>query len=643
MANEKEVKTEKAFKFYGDFKAATGDDKKCRIKGYASTFGNTDRYGDIISPVAFDASIKEYMTNPVLLINHDNNTKAVLGHVEVLKIDEKGLYIEAVLTEAPDNASDIIKIKEGSLKAFSIGGYFDYIENVITKVRLYEISVVAIPANQAALFEVKSLEILTAELKKGVDKNQAQKMLESIDSQVLTDAEKIEAKKVLTEYISAENKNKGVTKMTDAEKALKDLQEKNAALEKENAEIRAKEAVKIFGPEDLKAALGTSFKDFAASLSGEMKTLILDVKDRATKKYEMPLNVDGQVKKFTGTYKTKEDLTKTDKQLLDLLLDRKGMSDGGSATGSEFIPSELAAELIDLMRIPETLPSIFFDIPMPTPVYALPINASNPTWNKEAENAGDAGARYTPSNIGTGKVTLTAVKLTCRVPASEEFNEDSIIPVIDWFKAMIAVSAVEAMSQAILDGDTTSSHQDSDVTASTDIRKAWKGLRVLALAIAGLKVDLSTFSTANVRSLRKAMGKYGVNPSQLAWIAGPSVFNQLRGVTEATLVANFGAAATIVNGNLVAFDGIQVITSGQVREDLNASGVYDGSTKTKTYLQLVNKTRFIIGTKREMAMKVKEDLDDQVYVASSMRKAFSPVQTPSATVKSTAIGYNITA
>lgn len=631
MATElisKEIET-KEFKFFGDFKVSQKDDD-IEIKGYASTFGNIDRVGEIISPNAFDETIKEYMTNPILLTNHENNTKAVLGTVTKIEIDKKGLYIEAKLTKAEDVAPIIQKIKEGHIRAFSIGGIFEYQGNLISKVKLYEISVVAVPANQEALFTVKSFSDLESLITKGLEKNQALNLLESIKTnQVLNEDEKRKAEELLSNVL--DKKVKGEIKMgKTVEELEKELAEKQAEIEAQKkltqSPILTADGIKAM----ISETVGVSIKAFAE----EFKSSI-----RKEKKFEF----DAQTPygKMAFPYKTKENLSITDKQLLDILLDKKALSTGGTGTGAEFVPTELASELINMMRIPETVPSLFLDIPMPSNPYKLPIEVGDPTWYLTAENTTDTGARYTASNAGTGNVQLDAKKLACRIVASEELTEDSVIPIIDFIKFKIAASAVEALTESILDGDTAGTHQDNDVTAANDRRKSFDGLRKLSLAIAALKVDLSTFTTSNLRSMVKALGTYGVDPVKLAWIVGVSGYHKMRDLAEVITKDKFGEQATIVKGKLTEFDGIPVIVSGKVRQDLNASGVRDGVTTTKTYLLLVCKERFLIGTKREITLKVKEDLDDSQYVSGSIRKAFKSVQTPSASITTLAVGYNI--
>jgi hypothetical protein len=72
------------------------------------------------------------------------------------RVDDVGLWVKAQIT-APvaEWAKEAFqKIKDGVLKAFSIGGIFTRVKDAITAMDLMEISVVAIPAQPEALFAV---------------------------------------------------------------------------------------------------------------------------------------------------------------------------------------------------------------------------------------------------------------------------------------------------------------------------------------------------------------------------------------------------------------------------------------------------------------------------------------------------------
>lgn len=134
-----------------------------RISGYANNKHIADRYGDI--PTEYNRSyvyeLEEYRRNPVLLMDHDHDVSHMVGSVTNIFEDEKGLYFEA---EISNSDLPIIKharqlIKEGHLKTVSIGGVWLYedLQNPshLTLAKIFEISLVAVPADTYAVFEPK--------------------------------------------------------------------------------------------------------------------------------------------------------------------------------------------------------------------------------------------------------------------------------------------------------------------------------------------------------------------------------------------------------------------------------------------------------------------------------------------------------
>lgn len=135
-----------------------------RISGYANNKHIADRYGDI--PTEYNRSyvyeLEEYRRNPVLLMDHDHDVSHMVGSVTNIFEDEKGLYFEA---EISNSDLPIIKharqlIKEGHLKTVSIGGVWLYedLQNPshLTLAKIFEISLVAVPADTYAVFAPKT-------------------------------------------------------------------------------------------------------------------------------------------------------------------------------------------------------------------------------------------------------------------------------------------------------------------------------------------------------------------------------------------------------------------------------------------------------------------------------------------------------
>ena len=168
VAIEDEGKSTRRFSTRMDISAAPSDPvyegnriidyQNVVFKGYASTNEDVtkgDRIGDYLRRGAFRKTIKEFKKNPVMLIDHENSVKNIAGSYANMREDEKGLFVEGRISNAPDLATVRTLIAEGHLKTLSIGGMFYYEDDGkgINQVDLMEVSLVAIPMNPDARFE----------------------------------------------------------------------------------------------------------------------------------------------------------------------------------------------------------------------------------------------------------------------------------------------------------------------------------------------------------------------------------------------------------------------------------------------------------------------------------------------------------
>lgn len=149
------------FGFTFDKKAITvaDEDGDITIEGYASDF-EVDRQDEAFEPGAFDDGLKAFMdTNPVLLYHHKYDT--AVGHVEEAKIDDKGLWVKAIV-EKPEPGTPIAdiyrKVKSGTIRGFSVGGKFfrrmTEKGSRIFKCDMRELSITPMPVNPRTLFAV---------------------------------------------------------------------------------------------------------------------------------------------------------------------------------------------------------------------------------------------------------------------------------------------------------------------------------------------------------------------------------------------------------------------------------------------------------------------------------------------------------
>jgi len=320
----------------------------------------------------------------------------------------------------------------------------------------------------------------------------------------------------------------------------------------------------------------------------------------------------------------------------------------GAGYGSDWIPTGFSADLINRVYLELKVASLFPRIPMPNDPYKFPVKSAGATVYKLAESTTDTEATLiTPTNVATTNVTLTAQKIGCRVNFSEELNEDSIIPILPMLKEDIAISMAQGIENTIINGDNTAHPADSNIVAgSNNVLTSWLGLRQAVNS--GAKVSINTFNAENFRAIRKAMLKYGVNPNNLAVICGISGYIQLLGLRDSannplvTTLEKYGPNATIVTGELAKIDGMPVIVSEFVPQNLNASGVYDGTTTNTTVILLVYRNGWIIGDRRAFTLKTWENIQtDQTILVSTQRLDFE--RRLVSTELFTGLGYNLAA
>jgi HK97 family phage prohead protease len=132
--------------------------------GYLSTYGNVDRYDDVMVAGCFDESLKSL--KPKLLWQHEWNS--VIGIFTDIKSDEKGLFVKGKLPKSDDlvRGRVIPQMQVESVKSMSIGFWaqeYEYDDDGIrriTKCMLYEGSLVSQPVNdEAAVTDMKALDI----------------------------------------------------------------------------------------------------------------------------------------------------------------------------------------------------------------------------------------------------------------------------------------------------------------------------------------------------------------------------------------------------------------------------------------------------------------------------------------------------
>lgn len=319
--------------------------------------------------------------------------------------------------------------------------------------------------------------------------------------------------------------------------------------------------------------------------------------------------------------------------------------------GRGLMPMDLSGDLQARMYLESALAADFLstEVDMPTQPFEFPLVTTRPSFflGTEILPFGTTTSRPTESSPGTSRIQLDAKKLIGMSEYSYEADEDAIIAILPMIQQQLSSAAADAYEGALINGDTTGTHQDSDIAAiAGHSSKLFMGVRKLCRA-GSSTVDLTSggISAANIIKLRKKMLRWGMKPAELAIIVGPQGYNDLVGLDETLSFYKVGSQAQtrILTGEAPSIFGIRIIVSSQMREDLNATGVFDNTTMTKGSILMVHRPSWVVGSRRGFTVEIDQSkLRQTNSVVASFRRAFVPKETVSASMPLAVLGFNYT-
>ena len=587
------------------------------IKGSAST-NALDRAGDIIEASAWTkGGLDNFSSNPIILFNHDYNRP--IGKATGLDVTNDGLEISARISKAAGDVKELVK--DGVLGAFSVGFRVkdaDYMSETdgykIKDAELFEVSVVSVPCNQGATFSVaKSFDSME-------DYDKFKKQFIKANSEETADAVKVEqpsgekSQKMetdMSEEMKTPESNFDLEKQANelAEKAIAKfaMQQAEEKAAKEAAEAEAAEkAAKVEAEE--KAAQEAKQEEqktiVQAGLSGAER-LMEDVEKRVLDKHEDLKEVVDSLEKQLAE---KSEEIMNIRESKRIFSDRTGQSDWKKAFEQDIVDAKFAGlatgkgwdndyaksvmqkvnqhsgidvSSADFEQIVSTnverdiqnelvLAPLFREIPMTSANMIIPIlpDAGYAEFTGNAQASGSAphgnldprGDAYDPAN-GAGIVmterTLSTKKLISQSYLGNETEEDAIMPILPLIRESMVRSHARAMENAILAGD------DADGAFGTS-GAAFEGLLHLARNDSDFTQSSTAFASdtvtaAELLGLRKNMGKYGVNPSEVVYIVSQTVYFQLLEDAEFQDANLVGDLATKINGEIGQVYGSRVL------------------------------------------------------------------------------------
>lgn len=290
---------------------------------------------------------------------------------------------------------------------------------------------------------------------------------------------------------------------------------------------------------------------------------------------------------------------------------RKALDSTTAGGVDEWVPTDFSAQLKEKVRLQLKVAALFPTISMPSNPYTLPVEVGNIDSFLQPENTADTGQTIIPvgdtSNI-SGSVTFSASGHATRVLMSKEAMEDSIVPLLPLIQSRIVLALAQGREDVLMNGDNSVTHMDSDTAGGSAQlrRKMAKGIRALGY-LNSYTTDLSTLSLNNLIDMVAAMGVYGINPADTAFVTGISGAAQLMKIDAVQTLDKFGPQAVVLQGQIGFVLGRPLVVSEYQRTDLNGSGVY-ASASTKTTIALVNRNGIGIGERSRVETQLLTEL-----------------------------------
>jgi HK97 family phage prohead protease len=607
---------EKIFHWTNTFKTLGEDENGgVNIRGLAST-NSIDRVGDVINHDAWTKSggLNNFEKNPIILFNH--NYDKPIGRATSMEVNKSGLELGARISKSAGEIKDLIK--DGVLGAFSVGFRVkdaEYNEETdgleIKDAELFEVSVVSVPANQTAMFslaksfdseaeyqEFKNLfknnneanQVNKLETPQATDKTVSQEKPMSIDNDtpnanVDLKAYAEEVAKATAAKIAMQQAETKAKEKAEAEEAAQLEAEEKAAIEAEHEKVKTIVEVGMEGAERLTKDL----EDRVSTKHEDLEKVVDELKADLTEK-KSEIEAIRESKRVFGRESTSDwrkaheaDINDAwtmglatgkgwNTKLAQATVEKVNAHSGVGVSSADFEQTVSAGVERDI-QLELVMAPLFREIPMQSATQIIPIlpdsgyaefaSAQTASGSSPHGNLAQRGDTYgSPfGGIDMTERTLSTKKLISQSYLGNETEEDAILPILPLIRESIIRSHARAMENALLLGN------NADGAFGTS-GASFDGIWHLAEADSDLTQSVTAFASdtvtaAELLALRKNMGKYGINPSEVVYIVSSTVYYNLLEDAEFQDVNLVGDMATKLNGEIGSVFGSKVLVSDE--------------------------------------------------------------------------------
>ena len=303
-------------------------------------------------------------------------------------------------------------------------------------------------------------------------------------------------------------------------------------------------------------------------------------------------------------------------------------------SGAEWIPDTPISALYEEYFTPNGIAALFDVVNINGPIIVPKITDTGRPYLKGKVSTNDPD-QYTASDFTSDSQTIEVAGFAARFLIDDSATEDAIFALAPEIAKRAARAIGDGYEDCMMNGDTTATHQDTiaawnlrsrwgatGLGGSGDHRRGFLGLRALAVD-RSLTVDLTASQTASgvMGSVVGAMGELAA--SDIALITYPeALYKKLMVDSNVLTVDKMGNRATILTGQLASIGGHPLFSSRWMGADLNASGVFDNVTTTKSGLVAVSRSEWKHYASRSVMVEQDKDITRGAYnVVATQRKS----------------------
>ncbi len=614
-----------------DLPSASDSIDSIYIDGYANCT-TVDRSGDVIPMTAWNKALENYLKNPIILAYHDHDEP--IGRMTEHRVDDKGLWIKARISAAAEDVFNLIK--DGVLTAFSVGfivkdATYDSITDlfIIKELELLEVSVVSVPCNQDSTFSLSkaftSAEDYSNFKSQFAEKKEAAKELDSSDKQMSDKSQKewnMDPKEIeqMLAKAAQEAAEKATAALLEKQAAEKAAAEKAAAEAAElDAKIKAAVQVQESGTERLMAEIEKRFAAQSENQKSVLEGLEASIKEKAAELEAMQkskMNFSDKQGQEAISYAEKEKAVLAAK-IMGKSIESTKFGQGLIQKAGAHVPSatwelEVSMNMEAEIRRRLVIAPLFRAINMQTNVMTIPVNpeAGLATWvtNAQFGTTASPGAAQTHQ---LKEITLNAYKVATMEYLAYEEEEDSLLVLLPVIRDAMVRRVARAVDKALVLG----------AGAGAD---PVKGVAIYDATSVVTPTNTGAASVANLRALRKDLGVWGLEPSELAYVVSTEVYYDLLEDTLFQTMDKVGSVATLLTGQVGSIGNTPVLVSDAF--GTKAGGAATASTNIGAIC--VAPANFLAGNQRGLRFDTQDLVETQRKVmVASLRTGLTQLST----------------